>query len=100
MALTTNEVQGARSATRRLVKITVGVAGDYSSGITLPAVASISAVAGATVLGSSVGATWTFDTSSGKLRGYVQGAGAGLLTEITGAQAAGAVLLVEVIEDV
>lgn len=100
MALTTTEVLGARNALRRLIRTTIGAAGDYSSGVTIPAVSGIGAIAGVDVLGSTVGATWTFDPTTAKLRGYVQGAGAGLLTEITGAQANGATLLLEVIEDV
>ena len=99
MALTISLFPSEFGARRQTARLTIGAAGDYSSGVTItPSAFGQRVIVGASVIASSVGAVWNFDPTNGKLRGYVQGAGAGLLTEITGAQAAGAVLVLETVD--
>lgn len=86
---------------RHVVDVTPALAGDYSSGLTIdPKSCGLSSIDFMETMGASTGIQWVQDTTSGKLRGYVNAAGAGLFAEVTGAQAATTTVRVEAIQTV
>lgn len=91
----------AGNTRRHLVDVTIGVAGDYSSGVTLtPASVGLTRIDAAKVAGASGVAllvSWQLDISSGLLRAY-KGAGSAVFTEVAGADVAAGVVRLEVIE--
>jgi len=85
---------------RNIVDVTVGVAGDYSSGITLPpASCGLSRIDFAEVIGQSSFFGWFQDPTSGKLRAMKTGAGlSGAFAEAAGSDISGSTVRVEVTE--
>lgn len=104
MALTVtphHKTASGLNPTRRVIStITVGVAGDYSSGITLAASDfGLRELTGINVLGASIGVLWQWDSATRKLRAYKTGsATSGLLLEAAGADVAATTVTVEAIE--
>lgn len=80
--------------------VTIGVAGDYSSGLTLTAAnLRLGSLTYASVIGSNaLGVSWYWDQSTSKLRG-MKGNGVAEFVEAAGADVAGDVLLVLAVGD-
>lgn len=99
-AIQRKNVVGAQK--RNLVKVTVGVAGDYSTGITLDAAScGVGRIHYAKYVGSqgaTTRATWEWDFTNSKLRGYKSNTAA-LHTEVAGADVASMELYIEVVGD-
>ena len=89
----------AGNSRRHLVDVTIGVAGDYSSGLSITALGcGLSRIDVLNPVGATLGATILFDPTTSKLRMYKSSASLGLHTEVAGADVAAAVVRVEAIE--
>lgn len=90
----------AGNTRRHLVDITIGVAGDYSSGITIDAAScGLKRIDGMSPYGADVAAIFVFDPTANKLRAYKTGAAlSGVLLEVAGADVAAKKVRVEVVE--
>ena len=88
------------AARANMVDITIGAAGDYSSGLTLtPQSLGLGTIQAVLVTGTNViGATWFFDQNTGKLRG-LKGNGVAEFIEVAGADISGDIVRVIAIGD-
>jgi len=80
----------AGNARRHVVDITVGAAGDYSSGITVdPVACGMSAIDAIEPVGTDIGVNWVMNPTTGKLQAYKTGAAlSGVNAEVAGADVA------------
>lgn len=90
----------AGNTRRHLVDVTVGVAGDYSSGLTLDAAScGLTRIDGVSPYGADVAAIFVWDPTTSKLRAYKTGAAlSGVLAEAAGADVATKKVRVEAVQ--
>lgn len=100
MALTISKLSGNVVGAKRinLVRVTIGAAGDYSTGLTLTAalmgLGSLDYVKVVGSQGATTRAFWEWDFTNSKLRGYKSNTAA-LHTEVVGSDVSGMILTVE-----